>query len=146
MKTYTVRVWKALTVMAESIEEAEMIAVEQVWSDKSKCLWGSVVVSSWSDEETLEDINKDIEDKKNRKVLKLEDATVDQLLPLSWVHRTQGPTLYVARIGQNNDWAAYQGPAVWGVEGVANNGYKLLEEDAVPLFPVMAESGLTYRY
>lgn len=146
MKHYVVRIWTVQTVAADSNESAELMATKAVWANLTGTLWGTVVLDSWSDNETLEDVNHDIQEEKNRVTLKLEDATREQLHPRSWIYLERGPTLYVARLGSADDWVAYQGPLSWGVCGVANNGYKLMEEDAVPLFPLLAESHLTYRH
>ena len=145
MRHYAVRIWTVQNVLAESSESAELIATRMVWTNLTGTLWGTVIVDSWSDNETLRDINRDIQEDKNRITIKLEDAIPEQLTPRSWVYLIMGPTLYVARLGSAEDWAAYQGPSVWGVSGVADNGYKLLEEDAVLLFPLLANSSLTYR-
>ena len=51
----------------------------------------------------------------------------------------------VAVAGQANDWAAYRGLSSWTDEEVARGGSKLTEDQAVPLFYVLRNSGRTYR-
>ena len=51
----------------------------------------------------------------------------------------------VAVAGHNNDWAAYYGPTDWTDEAVGEQGIKLHEEQAVPLFYVLRNSRRTYR-
>jgi len=55
------------------------------------------------------------------------------------------PFKIVAVAGQNNDWSAYWGPSSWSDERVAQEGDKLSETQARPLFYVLTRSGREYR-
>jgi hypothetical protein len=56
-----------------------------------------------------------------------------------------GHSLYVARIGNADDWAAYKGSINQDLDVVADYGVKVGEEEAVRLFPVCKEAKLNYR-
>ena len=55
------------------------------------------------------------------------------------------PIKVVAIAGTGNDWAAYYGPTDWTDERVAMHGDKLSQEQAMPLFYVLRNSGRYYR-
>ncbi|MBN3875216.1 hypothetical protein [Nostoc sp. JL23] len=73
-------------------------------------------------------------------------ATVADLQPRTRLYAYSGDRLYVARIGNCDDWAAYKGSVNQSLDVVADCGIKIAEVEAVRLFKVCAETGLKYRY
>lgn len=65
MRHYTVKLTTAITVEAETPEEAKAKAFTQGLVNYGGRLWVSEIVASWSDNETIEDINRDISKNKN---------------------------------------------------------------------------------
>ncbi|NDJ20970.1 hypothetical protein GS682_04785 [Nostoc sp. B(2019)] len=74
------------------------------------------------------------------------NANLDDLQPLARLYRFEEVFGYVARIGNNYDWAVYKGDADWTLDAIADYGSKISEEEAQGLFPICLEAGLSYRY
>jgi hypothetical protein len=61
MRNYVVKVWTVITVKALDAETAEAQAFMEMTKDfRGGSLWAAEIMDSWSDCETLEDINRDI--------------------------------------------------------------------------------------
>jgi hypothetical protein len=73
-------------------------------------------------------------------------ATVADLQPRTRLYAYKGDRLYVARIGNCDDWAAYKGSVNQSLDVVADCGIKVGEEEAVRLFGVCKEAKLNYRW
>lgn len=72
-------------------------------------------------------------------------ATPENLKPRVKLYREDGSNLYVAWVGNVNDWTVYKGNPNMGLSWVANYGVKIDEETAKKLFPICVEAGLNYR-
>ncbi|QLE42230.1 hypothetical protein FD723_18595 [Nostoc sp. C052] len=72
-------------------------------------------------------------------------ATVADLQPRTRLYVYNGDCLYVARIGNCDDWAAYKGSVDESLDVVADCGIKVAEVEAVRLFGVCKEARLNYR-
>ncbi|MFN6572395.1 hypothetical protein [Dendronalium sp. ChiSLP03b] len=72
-------------------------------------------------------------------------ATFADLQPKARLYLYRDNSLYVARIGNVDDWAAYKGDINQGLEVVANYGVKVAEDEAVRLFSICKEAKLNYR-
>ena len=65
MRHYTVKLTTAITVEAKTPEKAEAKAFTRGLVNYGGNLWVSEIVASWSDDETIEDINRDISRDRN---------------------------------------------------------------------------------
>lgn len=74
------------------------------------------------------------------------NATLDDLQPRARLYRFDEMSGWVARIGNNNDYAVYQGLAHWQLDAIADYGDKIPEKEAGELFPICADAGLSYRW
>ncbi len=82
------------------------------------------------------------------------NANLEDLQPRARLYRFEELLGYVARIGNNNDYAVYCANAGWTldafpegvVEDIADYGDKISEKEAQELFPICVEAGLSYRY
>ncbi|WP_445634530.1 hypothetical protein NSTC745_06353 [Nostoc sp. DSM 114161] len=72
-------------------------------------------------------------------------ATIADLQPRTRLYAYNGDRLYVARIGNVADWAAYRGSIEQSLDVVADRGIKVGEEEATRLFPVCQSAKLNYR-
>ncbi len=74
------------------------------------------------------------------------NATLSDLQPRARLYRFEGMLGYVARVGNNDDYAVYQGSADWMLGTIADHGTKISEQEARGLFPICLEAGLSYRW
>ncbi len=74
------------------------------------------------------------------------NANLDDLQPKARLYRLEETFGYVARIGNNDDYAVYRGDADWTLDAIADYGNKISEQEARGLFPICLEAGLTYRW
>ncbi|MCC5636312.1 hypothetical protein LC593_10670 [Nostoc sp. CHAB 5844] len=74
------------------------------------------------------------------------NATLGDLQPRARLYRFEELLGYVARIGNNDDYAVYCASAGWTLDAIADYGDKIPEKEAGELFPICLEAGLSYRY
>ncbi|MDM9583117.1 hypothetical protein [Nostoc sp. GT001] len=74
------------------------------------------------------------------------NANLDDLQPKARLYRFEEMLGYVARIGNNNDYAVYCASADWTLDTIADYGNKISEQEARDLFPICLEAGLNYRW